>query len=61
MKIEISTERMLAEVDEHGIGRMVFNNPAKRNALSLDMWQGVADILEHFEADDEVRRAGPTP
>ena len=57
MKIELSTERMLAEVDEHGIGRMVFNSPAKRNALSLDMWQGVAEILEAFEADPGVRVA----
>ena len=57
MKIEVSTERMTAEVDEQGIGRMVFNNPARHNALSLDMWQGIADILAHFEADDDVRVA----
>ena len=57
MKIDVSTERMIAEVDEDGIGRMVFNNPAKRNALSLDMWRGIAEILERFEADDEVRVA----
>ena len=57
MKIDVSTERMIAEVDEDGIGRMVFNNPAKRNALSLDMWRGIAEILERFETDDEVRVA----
>ena len=57
MIIELLTERMLAEVDEHGIGRMTFNNPAKRNALSLEMWQGVADILERFAAADSVRVA----
>lgn len=57
MKIDVSTQRMRAEVDDHGIGRMTFNNPAKRNALSLDMWQGVAEILERFEADGHVRVA----
>ena len=57
MKIDVSTERMLAEIDQHGIGRMVFNSPAKRNALSLDMWRGVAEILKRFEADDSVRVA----
>ena len=53
--IDLATERMLAEIDDHGVGRLVFNNPAKHNALSLDMWQGVADALECFEANDDVR------
>ena len=57
MKIDLSTDRMLAEIDEHGVGRLVFNNPAKHNALSLEMWQGVADALERFESDDDVRVA----
>ena len=57
MMIDLSTDRMRAEIDEYGVGRLVFNNPAKHNALSLDMWQGVADALERFEADDEVRVA----
>lgn len=52
MRIPVCTERMLAEVDADGIGRMTFNNPAKRNALSLDMWQGIAEILERFDEDD---------
>lgn len=55
MMIDLSTERMLAEIDDQGVGRLVFNNPAKHNALSLDMWQGVADALECFEANDDVR------
>ena len=55
MKIDLPTDRMHAAIDEHGVGRLVFNNPAKHNALSLEMWQGVADALEHFEEDDSVR------
>ncbi len=57
MKINVSTEHMTAEIDDFGIGRMTFNNPAKRNAMSLAMWRGVAEILEHFEADPDVRLA----
>jgi enoyl-CoA hydratase len=38
-----------------GIGRIVFNNPERRNAVSLDMWQAVDAALERFAADDQVR------
>ena len=55
MNIPVSTERMIAAIDAGGIGRMTFNNPAKRNALSLDMWQGIAEILGRFDEDDAVR------
>jgi enoyl-CoA hydratase/carnithine racemase len=48
------TERMIAETDG-AIGWMVFNNPARRNALSLDMWQAMPVILDHFERDPAVR------
>jgi len=40
---------------EGGIGRLVFNNPEKRNAVSLDMWQAVEEALEEFAGDDEIR------
>ena len=40
-----------------GIGWMIFNHPARHNALSLEMWQGIADILECFAEDAEVRVA----
>ena len=45
---------MLAYSDE-GVGWMIFNHPARHNALSLEMWQGIADILEAFAGDDDVR------
>src|SRR5258708_8745608 len=48
------TERMIAETDG-AIGWMMFNNPARRNALSLDMWQAMPVILDHFERDPDVR------
>jgi enoyl-CoA hydratase len=27
-----------------GVGVITFNNPAKRNAMSLDMWEGLEQI-----------------
>ncbi|OAI51444.1 enoyl-CoA hydratase [Betaproteobacteria bacterium SCGC AG-212-J23] len=34
---------------------MVFNNPERRNAVSLDMWQAIPSILENFEKDPQIR------
>ena len=38
-----------------GVGIVTFNNPAKRNALSLDMWDGLAASLTAFAADPAIR------
>jgi enoyl-CoA hydratase len=40
---------------EGGIGHVVFNNPEKRNAVSLEMWQAVDEALEAFAGDDDIR------
>src|SRR6202521_6341554 len=48
------TSKMIAEKDGP-IGRLIFNNPARHNAVSLDMWQAVAQIMEDFENDDAIR------
>lgn len=48
------TERMIVET-EGAIGWMVFNNPARRNAISHDMWEAMPLIVEHFENDPAVR------
>jgi enoyl-CoA hydratase len=37
------------------VGHLVFNNPAKLNAVSLDMWASFSAILEEFDADPEIR------
>ena len=46
-QFELPTPYMLAEKDS-GVGWMIFNNPARHNALSLEMWQGIGDILENY-------------
>ena len=54
MRRKLSTEKMIAE-KEGGIGWMTFNNPERRNAMSLEMWEGVTEILSDFANDPEVR------
>ncbi len=48
------TERMIATKDG-GFGWMIFNNPERHNAVSLDMWQAAIGIMEDFARDDDVR------
>jgi enoyl-CoA hydratase/carnithine racemase len=52
--MKLSTEKILADVDGH-IGWLTFNQPERRNAMSMEMWQGVGDALEAFQADPSVR------
>lgn len=52
--MELQTDKMIAS-KENGIGWMTFNNPARRNATSLEMWQAIGVILKDFDEDDSVR------
>ncbi len=55
--VTLNTEKMLAHVDEHGIGWVIFNQPERHNALSLEMWQGLADTLAQYAERNDVRLA----
>jgi enoyl-CoA hydratase len=46
--------KMLAETED-GVGLITFNQPEKRNAMSVDMWRGMGEILDAFAADDAIR------
>ena len=50
----MNTKKMLSEKGD-GIGRMIFNNPERHNAVSLDMWDMADEILKDFVEDDAVR------
>jgi enoyl-CoA hydratase len=52
--IALSTPRLLAHARD-GIGWIVFNHPERRNAMSLDMWAGLAEAAQAFESDPAVR------
>src|ERR1700688_1306509 len=46
--------RILKSVTD-GVGVITFNNPAKRNAMSLDMWEGLGSALIELRDNDDVR------
>ena len=48
------TDKMIAEKDGP-IGWITFNNPERRNAVSLAMWEALADIVRDFESDKAIR------
>ena len=52
--IPLRTDNMLAEIDGP-IGWMTFNKQSRRNAVSLDMWEAMPEILDRFEQDPAVR------
>ena len=56
-ELTLNTTRMQAHIDGDGIGWIIFNHPERHNALSLEMWQGLGDILENYASDDRVRVA----
>ena len=44
---------MLAAKDD-GVGLITFNQPEKRNAMSMEMWTGLGEILDEFAEDRSV-------
>ena len=48
------TDTLLAR-KEGQVGFVTFNNPAKHNAMSLQMWEATVRHLEEFAADRDVR------
>ncbi len=52
----MSSEKILGHVQD-GIGHIIFNNPEKRNAVSLDMWLRMAELLDDYEKDPAVSLA----
>jgi enoyl-CoA hydratase len=48
------TDKMLSK-REGGVGYLIFNNPQRHNAVSLDMWEAAEQFLKDFAADPQVR------
>ena len=51
----MSTTEKLMTRKENGIGWVIFNNPAKRNAMSPEMYEAMRNALESYATDAEVR------
>ena len=48
------TDKMLSR-KEGGVGYLIFNNPERHNAVSLEMWEAAAGYLDDFAKDKSVR------
>ena len=48
------TDKMLSR-KEGGTGFVIFNNPERHNAVSLDMWEAAKRMLDDFATDDDIR------
>ena len=48
------TDRIIVR-KEGPVGWLIFNNPERRNAISVDMWEAIPAVLSRYESDAEVR------
>ena len=55
MQDKIQADEKLVGRKEGRVAHIIFNNPAKYNAVSLDMWARMDALLSEFEADDSIR------
>jgi enoyl-CoA hydratase/carnithine racemase len=53
-QMEFAEGKILASIAD-GVGRVVFNQPEKRNAMSVNMWEGMGAALDLFAEDPSVR------
>jgi enoyl-CoA hydratase len=50
----MASEKLIAKKAD-GVARIVFNNPEKLNAISLEMWEAALEAMADFSADPSVR------
>ncbi len=50
------TDKILVDKRD-GVGWVTINNPARRNAISLEMWQSMGAAFADFAADGAIRCA----
>src|SRR5258705_13153215 len=48
------SEKMLSR-KEGSVGYVIFNNPERHNAVSLDMWQAAGEMLNDFRTDNNIK------
>lgn len=52
--LDLPTEKMRAHI-EGSVGHIIFNNPERHNAVSLEMWDAVEVALSALLTNDDVR------
>src|SRR6476661_7044238 len=48
------SEKMLSR-NEGSVGYVIFKNPERHNAVSLDMWQAAGEMLDDFRSDNNIK------
>jgi enoyl-CoA hydratase len=52
--MKLLTDKMVAHKDG-AVGWITFNNPARHNAVSMAMWEGLQAICEDYAQDPDIR------
>ena len=52
--MKLLTDKMIADKDG-AIGWITFNNPARHNAVSMSMWEGLFEIVQDYAGDPDIR------
>jgi enoyl-CoA hydratase/carnithine racemase len=52
--MDMGIEKLIGRI-QGSVGWVIFNNPERRNAVSLEMWAAIPPVLAAFEADPQVR------
>jgi enoyl-CoA hydratase/carnithine racemase len=56
LTVDITTRQPRIDARKDGaIGWLIFDNPARRNAVSVGMWEAIPRVLEDFAADPAIR------
>ena len=50
----MSEEKMLSRTKDN-VGYIIFNNPEKHNAVSIEMWDVLEKFLNQFREDKNIR------
>ncbi|TXJ17399.1 MAG: enoyl-CoA hydratase [Afipia sp.] len=49
-----STDKVTSRKDGN-VGYVIFNNPERRNAMSLEMWEATTRLMDAYARDDSIR------
>lgn len=52
--VDTGTDKLIADI-EGAVGRIVFNNPERHNAITTDMFAALAAVVDAYEQDPEIR------
>ncbi len=54
LDIAATDEKLIGRKDG-AVGQVIFNNPERHNAVSLEMWEAMSTVMDDHLADDDIR------